>query len=210
VTEKKEVRLDFVNMDELEGAPRNPKQHDLGAIITSMRRFGFVAPVVVNETTGNLVVGHGRVEALREIRSSGGEAPKRIRTAKDGVWKVPVVHVAFDTDEEAEAYVIADNRITELGGWDHNELAAVLTTLDDLEGTGYDGDDLDDLLAMIGEMPGPPGGGGEGEDNELWPTIKVRVPPEVYHDYRKVLAQCGGGTEGERFADLLSRVQVPL
>lgn len=53
-------------------------------------------------------------------------------------------------DAQAEAYLLASNRLVELGGWDEGELEKVLKDLakkDALEGSGYDGDDLDELIA---------------------------------------------------------------
>ena len=70
----------------------------------------------------------------------------------DGDWLVPVVRgVGFNSDAEIEAYLVADNRLTILGGWNEPELAALLQDLAAqdtalLETTGYDGDDLQALL----------------------------------------------------------------
>lgn len=209
-----DTKLAFVRLDQVQPAPRNPKDHDVGAIMQSLRRFGFVAPIIINTKTGNLVVGHGRVQALQQLQQENDPAPARVKVLKDGVWKVPCIEVAFDTDKEAEAYVLADNRLTELGGWNYNELAEVLTELGtELDGTGYDGDDVDDVLAMVGELPPPPGaaGPGSGESGDaLWPTIKVRVPPEVFHLYRKVMAQVDGNTDAERFEGLVSLAENEL
>jgi hypothetical protein len=206
----KQAKLTYEYLDEIQPAEVNPKDHDLGAIMESMRRFGFVAPLVVNTTTGNLVVGHGRAKALQQLVEEGEQPPNRITVDKAKRWKVPVVNVEFASDEEARAYLVADNRLTELGGWNYDELAQVLTGLgDNLVGTGYDGEDLDDVLAMVGQLPPPPGGTGPGageSGDALWPTVKLRVPPEVFHQYRKLMATCDGNTDGEKFADLLGRV----
>jgi hypothetical protein len=70
----------------------------------------------------------------------------------DGDWLVPVVRgVAFNSDAEIEAYLVADNRLTILGGWNEPELAGLLQDLAAqdtalLEATGYDADDLQALL----------------------------------------------------------------
>jgi len=65
---------------------------------------------------------------------------------------VPVVRgVTFNSDAELEAYLVADNHLVELGGWEEEELAALLSDLaaeDEalLQATGYDADDLDLML----------------------------------------------------------------
>lgn len=145
------MRIEYVALSDLHRHPRNPKAHDLGALHTSVNRFGYVAPVLIDERTGYLVAGHGRLDTLAQMKSDGKEPPARIE-ARSGDWYVPVVRgVTFNSDAEVEAYLVADNRLTELGGWDEPELAALLQSLADedealLEATGYDADDLQALL----------------------------------------------------------------
>lgn len=145
------LRIEYVALDELKRHPRNPKAHDLGAIHTSVNRFGYVNPVLIDERTGWLVAGHGRLDTLAQMKAEGKAPPARIQV-KGGEWYVPVIRgVSFNSDAEVEAYLVADNRLTELGGWNEPELAALLQSLADedvnlLEATGYDGEDLQALL----------------------------------------------------------------
>lgn len=156
---KERLKIEYVPLDEIAGAERNPKDHDIGAIIESMRRFGFVEPGVRNEATGRIVAGHGRRDALIAMRESGDDPPDRVRVNGSGVWMVPVIAgVSFASDEEAEAYLVAANRLTEIGGWNDAELVNVLQALgehdpDLLAVTGYDDDDLRALLAGMDETP---------------------------------------------------------
>jgi hypothetical protein len=152
------ISVKWEELTSIKGAPRNPKDHDIGAIISSIERFGFVSPVIVNETTDRLVAGHGRLEALRAMWSNGDDMPKGVRLVRGSSpeqWSIPVIHgFEFATDEEAEAYLIADNRIGELGGWVEDELIDVLTDLqggNSLDAVGYDGDDLDDIIKKLGK-----------------------------------------------------------
>jgi DNA modification methylase len=130
-------------------ARRNPKEHDLGAIHKSIDDHGFTAPLLWDETTGALVAGHGRLEALEQRRRSGKAAPGRIQV-KGKEWLVPVIRgIRFASEGEAEAYLLADNHIVELGGWNDSELSNVLQDLGKaglLEKSSYDGEDLDRLL----------------------------------------------------------------
>ena len=144
------LKIEYIPLDELIRWPRNPKQHDLGVIHKSMERFGFTSPVLIDENTGRLVAGHGRLDTLMQKMNAGEDLPARI--IKEGnMWHVPVIRgLSFKSEQEAEAYLLADNRIVELGGWDEAQLAEVLADLakdgrELLEGTGYDGDDLDRL-----------------------------------------------------------------
>jgi ParB-like chromosome segregation protein Spo0J len=124
----KQIRVEYLPRAQLKCAPRNPKAHDLGVIDQSIRRFGFVSPIVLDERTGRLMAGHGRLETLERGKAAGEKPPDRI-IEKDGEWLVPVIRGAeFGDDHEAEAYVVADNQTTILGGWNEEELAAVLST----------------------------------------------------------------------------------
>ncbi len=145
----REAWIEYRPMSEIQFADRNPRQHDLGAIHQSLTRFGFINPVVINEANEKLVAGHGRLIALKQKKDLGENPPARIKVI-DGEWHVPVVRGAdFENELEAEAYLVADNRLTELSGWDDSGLAATLKDLATdsvLDGVGYDTDDLDALL----------------------------------------------------------------
>jgi len=145
----KTLAFEYVSLDEIEEREGNPKDHDLGEIVESFRRFGFVAPVQLEGESMRLLAGHGRIQALKAMRESGDAPPARV-LARDGLWFIPAVRgAAFDSDMEAMAYAIADNRTCELGGWLEAKLAEVLRNLPSLDGIGYDQEDLDALLANI-------------------------------------------------------------
>ena len=149
-TKDEGLHIEYLPLDELQEAPRNPKQHEIEAIQASMRRFGFVAVPAINETTGRMVAGHGRKEALVAMEAAGEAPPRRI-VVKNGDWYVPVLRgVAFETDEEAEAYLLADNRLTEIGGNDEALLAEMLGEMKNLDGglvgVGYSDEDVAKML----------------------------------------------------------------
>lgn len=136
-----EVGIVYEPIVEIARWPRNPKEHDLDAIESSMRRFGYTLPMVRDERTGRLVAGHGRLEVLLRMQGRGDPAPRRIRVDEDGRWRAPVLlGVSFDSEEEAEAYLLVDNRTVEAGGWDHTALAAMLK--DQLERAPEDASNL--------------------------------------------------------------------
>lgn len=116
------VRLDLIGLSEIRRWPRNPKNHDIDAIVRSIERFGFTLPLIVDEGTGQLVAGHGRSEALLRMKQDGRPAPKHIEVTSTGDWRVPVMRgLRFESEKEAEAYLLADNRLVEIGGWDADE-----------------------------------------------------------------------------------------
>lgn len=145
------LALTYQPVDELPSASRNPKGHDLDRIRESIRVHGFVSPLVVDEETGRLVAGHGRRDAVLAMKEDGEDAPDRVRVDGDR-WLVPIVRVPFSDPAAAEAYLVADNRLVEVGGWNDEELVAMLSDLADhglVEGTGFTADDLDDLVSQL-------------------------------------------------------------
>ena len=63
-----DIRVEYVPLGEIVGADVNPKDHDIGQIYQSMKRFGFTSPVMLNEQTGKLMAGHGRLETLAMLK----------------------------------------------------------------------------------------------------------------------------------------------
>ena len=70
--------VEYQPLDSLRPATRNPKNHDLPTIKASIRRFGLGGPAAaVDERTGRMVWGHGRRQALLELRDEGSPPPRR-------------------------------------------------------------------------------------------------------------------------------------
>jgi len=221
-----EHRLEWVDLGELRPAERNAKDHDLGLLVQSIRRFGFVAPFLVDEGTGRLVAGHGRAEALAVMRNAG-EAPPRGVREQDGRWLVPVVRgLEFGSEAEALAYLVADNRATEAGGWNEAELAEVLAELErevGLLGVGFDQEDLEELLRRLhGEAP-EAGGEAPGRDAHVAPAETedlarrwgvrpgdVWVIPSVTVEGGGHRIVCGDATDPETVAAALGGGEVRL
>jgi DNA modification methylase len=145
-------------------ATRNPKRHALDKIVNSISRFGFTQPLLHDERTGRLAAGHGRLAALQRMRTGGEDAPDGVRVDDDGGWLVPVTAGwASRSDAEADAYLVADNKLTELGGWDNamlGELLAELAEQDEalLAAAGYDLTELDAILNDLDLPTGPAAG----------------------------------------------------
>lgn len=116
--------------------PRNPRLGDVAAIAASLRRFGQRRPVLVQASTRFVVAGNHLVRAAREL----------------GWTEVAAVVEELD-DATAIAYMLADNRTSDLGGYDDALLAAILAeqaAADNLAATGYDPADVAALLRAAG------------------------------------------------------------
>ena len=143
-----EMRIEYSPLSEVLKWPRNPKRHDEPTLDASIERFGFNDPPTLDEGTGHLVEGHGRIESLERRKRSGAEPPGRVVVRKDGEWMVPIVRgVSFETELEAEAYLVAHNRVG-IDLWDDVVLAEVLAAHEDsLEGLGFSSDDVAEILS---------------------------------------------------------------
>lgn len=131
-------------INELKPHDKNPRTHSkrqIEQIAKSMKRFGFVNPVLLDQD-GNILAGHGRIEAARSL----------------GLESVPTLDIGSMSDAERRAYIVADNRLAELAGWDHEllglEMEAILAAIPDFDvgAIGFDDGELDALLAA-GEGP---------------------------------------------------------
>lgn len=169
-------------LDEITRAPRNPKEHDREGIAASIDRYGVAELPLLDERTGRLVAGHGRLDDLTARREAGQDPPDGVRIRKDGTWLVPVVRGwASRSDPEAEAYLVASNQLTVNGGWDDTELGELLRDLNELdpsllEVAGFD--DID-LAGLLGEDE-PVDGNTEPDDAPDTPTQALSTPGDVW------------------------------
>ena len=120
---------------EMKPHPKNPRQGDVGAIHQSIEQNGWYGAVVVQKSTGYVLAGNHRLQAA----------------IAQGADKLPAMVVDVD-NETATKILLADNRTNDLAAYDVEGLAGLLEGLTDFDGTGYDGDDLDDLLASLQEV----------------------------------------------------------
>lgn len=148
-------RIDYLLLDDIKFHPRNPKAHDVPGIRRSVGMFAFKELPLMDERTGYLAAGHGRIKVLREMHADGNQPPGSIRVDDNGRWLVPVVcGVGFEDDAQLEAYLIASNQTTIAGGWDDEELAGLLQDTqrhsdDLLAATGWDEAGLQELLRDV-------------------------------------------------------------
>lgn len=151
--------LELLPLDELarRQAVRNAKRHDEAGIRASITRHGFVESPTIDERTGRLVAGHGRIHDLMERKDAGEDAPEGIEVGEDGRWMVPVQRGwASRSDADAEALLTASNKLVEAGGWDEDLLAQMLKDYENepdwLAGTGYDEREVVSFLASVGSL----------------------------------------------------------
>ncbi|GGK90407.1 hypothetical protein Ppa06_58000 [Planomonospora parontospora subsp. parontospora] len=152
--------VEHIRLPDIPRAVRNAKAHDLAGIRLSIEEFGCVIAGELDERTGRLVVGHGRLQVLEEMAAEGADPPEGVTSADDGTWMAPIVRGwASRSDADAEAYLIANNRTSERGGWEDDVLAEMLASIAEsdarlLDSTGYSAADLEDLeAALAADLP---------------------------------------------------------
>jgi DNA modification methylase len=146
----KPLELVRIPLSQIKPDPKNAKDHDVGLIIESFRRFGYVNPMVLN-SDDYLLAGHGRRKALLTMQSDNDPPPKNIE-AEGSEWIVPVGIGPDFNKTEGTAYRLVDNRSTESGGYDEPQLLENLIALSKnggLEATGYDQEDVDQLFRLL-------------------------------------------------------------
>ena len=101
------------------GNPRKHSQDQIRAIARSIEAFGFNAPILVDRAN-RIVAGHGRLEAAKLLKLS----------------EAPVIRLEHLSGQQATAYKLADNRLTDRSSWDDRKVAIVLKELSDIAPPG--------------------------------------------------------------------------
>ena len=127
------MKVEEVRIDSISNHSKNPKQHpdkQLRLLEESIKRFGWTNPVILS-ADNVILAGHARVKAAI---SAGNDTVPCIRTKLTGA--------------EADAYLIADNRISDLAPYDRDILAELLGGLPDdlVELTGFEVNAIDSYL----------------------------------------------------------------
>ena len=142
------MRYQQLPVDSLVPYARNARTHSAAQIehlAAAIEEFGFLNPVVVT-AAGGILAGHGRVLAAKRL----------------GMATVPCIRADHLSEPQQRAYILADNRITEMGGWDDEMLRAELVDLGelgvDLDITGFDLDLDDNDEPTPAPDPEPPQG----------------------------------------------------
>lgn len=168
----------------------SPKQ--IQQLAESIKAFGFVNPVLV-DAKGGIIAGHGRVAAARLLNLS----------------QVPTIRLDHLTPEQLQAYILADNRLAELAGWDKEILAIEFQHLLDLDLefditiTGFETPEID--LAIQSLEPA------QDQEDEM-PVIDAGVPTVSQLGDAWVLGEnrlvCGDALQPATYSQLMHDVQA--
>lgn len=238
------LRTDLIPLDRLTPYPGNAKRGDVGAILTSLCHNGQYRSLVVRETepgryvalagnhTTQALAAHGPGDCGMTVTTGGQERPCGV-CGNDPAWPLAArCEIVTCDDATARRVNLADNRTSELGSYDFEALAELLTGLDeDFAGTGYSDQDVADITALIalpqddlkGQAPtgtGSTPGDGAGDPDEhdhleeegtpetFLPVITLRVEHAVFDRWRQALDPHPGKDDAAKLLGLLAEVEA--
>lgn len=183
-----------VPLDSLNEFPGNPKDHDIGAIMESMQQNGIYKGLYAMDNDQRYILaGHGTKEALIHL----------------GVTEIDVVWVSGLTMKAARRIIVADNRTSELGGWNEPALYAMMGDImreDGAAGSGYDDDDIERMRKMLEadkqQQPEP--------EVDLTPPEKPKSKRGKIYELGRHRVMCGDATDPKDWAKLLKGERADL
>lgn len=135
--------------------PRVISPEAVAGVAGSIKMFGFNSPILVDKE-GVIINGHTRFKAALSL----------------GLKRVPIICADHLTDQEARAYRLVDNRVSEFSDWDKDLLQIEIDACDD----------LDLSYAALGDIV--------LEDEQLQPIESVKGWPEPRQDNYFIMVEC--------------------
>lgn len=96
-----------------ENNARTHSDEQIDKLKNSLKEFGFINPVIIDENN-MILVGHGRVMAGKEL----------------GIFEVPCIRINHLSEDKKRAYILADNKLSDMAGWDLDLLNAELELIE--------------------------------------------------------------------------------
>ena len=136
MTKKKELQIEYLNVDALKPYEKNAKdhdEHDVNIIAQSIETYGMNDPIGIWGKDNVIVEGHGRLMACKQL----------------GIETVPVIRLDHLSSKQRREYAILHNKTVELSTWndylkeEYNDLPGL--ELYDIDfGDIYDSEDDED------------------------------------------------------------------
>lgn len=112
------LKIVYKKIDDLTPYENNPRLNDnaVDAVAKSIEEFGFKVPIVIDKD-GVIVAGHTRLKAAKQLQ----------------IDEVPCIVAEDLNEEELKAFRLADNKVSELAGWDWDKLQDELEQLQEMD-----------------------------------------------------------------------------
>ena len=187
------LKIEYVGIDTIKPYEKNAKQHpaeQIEQIKRSIEKFGMDDPIGIWHDT--IVEGHGRLIACKEL----------------GMVEVPIIRLDHLTDEERKAYTLAHNKLTMNSDFDIDILRTELENLKeldfDLELTGFDVDELDDIFQAEEEQEIVE------DDFDIEPPEEPKAKLGDIYQLGSHRLMCGDSTKEEDVAKLMNGVKADM
>lgn len=184
-----------MTISSLTAYPTNPRRGDIDAIALSLHAHGQYRPIVVQASTKFVLAGNHTLKAAKKLG-----------------WK-KIKAVLVDVDEDtAKKIVLADNRLTDLAGYNEPLLKSLLSALPELEGTGFTQSEVEALDRLIsGDQKEPIATSGNLKDD---PEVKIAawrftVEQDAYDAWKEQLYEEYGKTKSKANAGIKERLGFP-
>ena len=193
-------QIKWVSPDALKINPHNSRTHSkkqIRQIADSIRAFGFVVPLIIDEN-GMLVAGHGRLDAAKLLRLS----------------EVPVIVLEGLSEAKKRALLLADNKIAENAGWNREILAVELPELAellvdeelDISITGFEPVEIDQIVIDFEEDSADPADTMES----AWQSDKAVSQPGDLWQLGSHRLLCGDARNGDHLDRLMGQDRAAM
>jgi len=184
------MRIDMVALADLVLDPRNAREHDrrnIDEIKRSLQAFGQHAPLVVQRSTNRVLIGNGRLQAMRELG-----------------WTEAAVFFVNDDDKTAIRRALTDNRTSDLSAWNDDVLRELLEEIGAIDVPGWSQDEIDELLGVDKEPEDD-----EFDPTEHLPDVPITAPGDmiILGGHRLV---CGDSTNPDVVTKLMDGATASL
>lgn len=192
--------IEIVPLAEVKLHPENPRAGDIEEILASILAHGFYGVCGRQKSTGYLIWGNHRFQALQraaemvELAGAGllPEPEEKAWVDWDAehgpILGVPIEDLDVD-DEEALDILLRDNRSSDRAGYRLEALSDLLAEIEErrggLEGTGWDRPSLDALIGGGEEPPGTRGDASRLADRFLLPPFSILDARQGWWQERK-------------------------
>lgn len=194
------MKHETFTLDALTPYHQNARRGNVDAIAESLRENGQYKPIVVNVGThtgraNEVLVGNHTMQAAQQLG-----------------WTEIAAVVVDATEDEARRIVLADNRTSDLGSYDDELLLDLLQQQDDLMGTAFTAEFVDDLLAHLA----PPSLDelaeqyGEPVESDLFVAWTVKVPERTAKELQAALDRFDGEPheQAARLAEYVAKAEL--
>lgn len=169
-----EVNIKYLDIEELKPYENNPRFNDeaVEMVKNSIKEFGFKVPIIIDKENV-IIAGHTRLKAAKEL----------------GLSKIPTIKADDLTEEQAKAFRIVDNKVSELSEWNFELLESELFELEEIN---FDMDrfGFEDIEVRSYEIE-------EDEDFEIKPPEEPRTKIGDIYKLGRHFLMCGDSTKEE-------------